>query len=215
MPEGAGSVGWLTGSPFCFFSVDWPAMPPLPELSSAELPSDAVELARIADAWGVKGWFKVQPYGGDAGALLGTRVWYLQPAEKGRKSFFDGTVVVQLRQARAHSDGVVAWAQGVDERDGAEALRGARVFVPRSEFPPLPQGEYYWVDLIGLAVLNREGVALGEVRELLAAGPQTTLVLRYDEDGKHRERMIPFVGAYVDAVDLAARRITVDWQPDY
>ena len=190
-------------------------MASLPELLPAPLPPDAVELARITDAWGVKGWFKVQPYGADADALLSTHEWYLLPAEKGRKSFFSGPVALELRQARVHSDGVVAWARGVDDRDAAEALRGARVFVSRAQFPALPEGEYYWVDLIGLPVVNREGVALGVVSDLLAAGPQTTLVLAYEEDGKPRERMIPFVGAYVDTVDVAGRRITVDWQPDY
>jgi 16S rRNA processing protein RimM len=53
------------------------------------------------------------------------------------------------------------------------------------------------------------------VRELLHTGPQTVLVLAYEEDLKVKERMIPFVAVYVDSVDLAARRITVDWQPDY
>jgi 16S rRNA processing protein RimM len=71
------------------------------------------------------------------------------------------------------------------------------------------------VDLIGLQVVNREGLVLGEVRELMATGPQTVLVVGYEEAGKPAERMIPFVSAYVDQVDLAARRITVDWQPDY
>jgi 16S rRNA processing protein RimM len=89
------------------------------------------------------------------------------------------------------------------------------VFVPRSSFPTAGDDEYYWVDLIGLAVRNREGLALGTVRELLANGPQTTLVLDALEDGKPVERMIPFVSAFVDAVDLPGRLITVDWQPDY
>ena len=70
--------------------------------------------------------------------------------------------------------------------------------------------------LIGLEVVNREGIALGTVRELLATGPQTTLVLSYaQEDGKEQERMVPFVSAFVDQVDLPGRRIVVDWQPDY
>jgi 16S rRNA processing protein RimM len=71
------------------------------------------------------------------------------------------------------------------------------------------------VDLLGLSVVNREGVALGTVKDLLSTGPQTTLVLAYDEDGKERERMIPFVDAYVDKVDLAGKTIVADWQTDY
>lgn len=190
-------------------------MPQPPTLEAAELPLDAVEVGRITDAWGVKGWFKVQSYSSDPEALFAAKTWFLQPAEKGAKSFFSGTVSLCVRQARTHSDSVVAWAHGVDDRDGAEALRGARIFVPRASFPATGDDEYYWVDLIGLAVLNREGVLLGTVRELLATGPQTTLVLAYEHEGKPQERMIPFVSAYVDKVDLAARRISVDWQPDY
>ncbi len=101
------------------------------------------------------------------------------------------------------------------DRNAAEALRGARVFVPRSSFPSTADDEYYWVDLIGLEVVNREGIVLGAVRELLATGPQTTLVIAAEQDGKAIERMVPFVSAFVDGVDLAGRRITVDWQPDY
>ncbi len=191
-------------------------MATLPILDPAELPADAVEVGRIADAWGVKGWFKVLPYSADPEALFSSKRWYLQPSEKGAKSFFTGTVLLPIRQAREHSDSVVAHAQGVDDRDAAEALKGARIFVPRSSFPTAAEDEYYWVDLIGLAVVNREGIALGTVRELLATGPQTTLVLSYaQEDGKEQERMIPFVSAFVDQVDLPGRRIVVDWQPDY
>ena len=73
----------------------------------------------------------------------------------------------------------------------------------------------FYRDLIGLQVVNREGVALGQVKELLSTGPQTVLVIEYAEDGKAMERMIPFVSAYVDGVDLPGKRITVDWQTDY
>ena len=75
--------------------------------------------------------------------------------------------------------------------------------------------EYYWVDLIGLDVVNREGVALGQVKELLSTGAQTVLVMEFEQDGKTQERMIPFVAVYVDDVDMAKRLIKVDWQPDY
>ena len=180
----------------------------------AELPADAIEVGRIADAWGIKGWFKVLSHSADPEALFSSKRWYLQPAEKGVQTF-SGTVLLRIRDAKDHSGTVVATAQEVDDRNAAEALRGARVFVPRSSFPTAGADEYYWVDLIGLAVVNREGVHLGTVRELVSTGPQTVLVLEYDEEGKPHERMIPFVSAYVDAVDLAGRRITVDWQPDY
>lgn len=185
-----------------------------PGLEPAELPADAVEVGRIADAWGIKGWFKVLPHSASPEALFSSRRWYLLPPERGPKSFA-GPVLLRIREAKEHSDSVVATAQEVDDRTGAEALKGARVFVARSSFPTPGEDEYYWVDLLGLEVLNRQGVALGQVKDLLSTGPQTVLVIEYQADGQPAERMIPFVSSYVDTVDLAARRIIVDWQPDY
>ena len=186
----------------------------LPGLEPAELPADAVEVGRIADAWGVKGWFKVLPHSASPEALFSSKRWYLLPSEQGAKTF-SGAMLLRVREAREHSDTIVASAQEVDDRGAAEALKGARIFVRRSSFPTAGADEYYWVDLIGMEVLNREGLALGRVKDLLSTGPQTVLVVEYLEQGKPMERMIPFVSAYVDAVDLPGKIITVDWQPDY
>ncbi|RZL93936.1 MAG: ribosome maturation factor RimM [Variovorax sp.] len=182
----------------------------LPTLEAAELPADAIEVGRIADAWGIKGWFKVLPHSARPEALFSSKRWFLQAPGAAA-----GVFRLSIREAKDHSDWVVASAEAVADRTAAEALRGARVFVPRSSFPSAGADEYYWVDLIGLNVVNREGVALGAVRELLAAGPQTTLVLAAEEAGAAVERLIPFVSAFVDSVDLAGRTISVDWQPDY
>jgi 16S rRNA processing protein RimM len=184
------------------------------DLESAELPADAIEVGRIADAWGIKGWFKVLPYSASPEALFSSKRWFLQPAERGAKTF-SGNVLLKVKEAKEHSDSVVATSAEVPDRNAAELLKGARIFVSRASFPTPETDEYYWVDLIGLDVVNREGVALGAVRELLHTGPQTVLVLAYEEEGKAKERMIPFVSAYIDTVDLAGRRITADWQPDY
>ena len=183
-------------------------------LEAAELPADAIEVGRILDAWGIKGWFKVLPYSASPEALFSSKRWFLLPSEKGAKTF-TGTVQLSIKEAKEHSDSVVATAHDVPDRDTAEALRGARIFVARSSFPTPDKDEYYWIDLIGLEVVNREGVVLGTVQELMSTGPQTVLVIAYEHEGKPAERMIPFVSAYVDAVDLPTRRITVDWQPDY
>jgi len=180
----------------------------------AELPADAIEVGRIADAWGIKGWFKVLPHSASPEALFSSKRWYLLPTERGAKTF-SGTVLLRVREAKEHSGTVVASAHDVDDRTAAEALKGARIFIPRSSFPTAADDEFYWVDLIGLEVVNREGQPLGQVKELLSTGPQTVLVIEYTEDGKVLERMIPFVSAYVDSVDVAGKRITVDWQADY
>ena len=189
---------------------------------ASPLPADAVELGRFLDAWGVKGWVHIQPHSADTRALFESQDWYLLPPEVrfGRGfSAFTGPVRVRVAEIKVHADGIVARLDGMSDRNGAESLKGARIHVPRSAFPPAEEGEYYWVDLIGLEVVNREGVHLGVVRDLLPTGPTSVLVMEYTEmvDGaeKTAERMIPFVAAYIDDVDLKARRITADWGVDY
>ncbi|MBD8049249.1 ribosome maturation factor RimM [Limnohabitans radicicola] len=202
-----------------------------PALETAALPADAIEVGRIADAWGIKGWFKVLPHSASPEALFSSKRWFLLPPDRPMKpsrvvntassqtaQAWTEPLVLRIRESKDHSDTIVASAHDIDDRNAAEALRGARIFVPRSSFPSAGEGEYYWVDLIGLQVVNREGLDLGQVRDLMSTGPQTVLVLEAapeTEGGKPVERMIPFVSAFVDGVDLPAKRITVDWQPDY
>jgi 16S rRNA processing protein RimM len=186
----------------------------LPGLEAAELPADAIEVGRVLDGWGVKGWFKVLPYSADPEALFSSKRWFLLPTEKGQKTF-SGAARLKIKEARIHSDSVVASAHDVDDRNAADALRGARIFVSRESFPTAQKDEYYWVDLIGLDVVNREGQNLGQVRELLSTGPQTVLVIDEVQADQTVQRMIPFVAVYIDDVNLAERRILVDWQPDF
>jgi 16S rRNA processing protein RimM len=185
-----------------------------PGLEAAELPADAIEVGRIGDAWGIKGWFRVIPYSAEPEALFSSKRWFLLPPDRGARHF-TGPVSLRIREAKEHSDAVVASAHDVPDRTAAEALKGARVFVPRSSFPTAATDEYYWVDLIGLDVINREGLNLGQVRDLLHTGPQTVLVAERVEGDKTLECLIPFVSVYIDAVELAERRIRVDWQLDY
>ena len=191
--------------------------------AEAVWPDDAVEVGRIVDAWGIKGWLKVQPFASDPQALFSTRRWFIRPPEAAgiqRPGAPPGPypALLKITQAKEHGDSVVAQAHGVESRSDAEALRGARVFVGRSSFPTANADEYYWVDLIGLAVVNREGEALGTVVGLLDTGPHSVLRVATGgagPDAAESERLIPFVAAYVDDVSLTLKRITVDWGLDY
>jgi 16S rRNA processing protein RimM len=189
-------------------------------LEPAELPYDAIEVGRIADAWGIQGWFKVIPYSASPEALFSSKRWFLQPPEKRagvalKAQAFNGTQLLKIRIAKEHSDSIVAQADGVSDRNAAELLKSARIFIARSSFPTPTDGEFYWVDLIGCAISNREGVSLGIVKDLMTTGPQTVIVCEREQEAKKIETLIPFVDAYVDMVDVAAKKIVVDWQLDY
>jgi 16S rRNA processing protein RimM len=189
-------------------------------------PDDAVEVGRIVDAWGIQGGIKVQPFSSDPQALFSSRRWFLQPpATPSPKSVGKGPAgplprLLKITEAREQGAVVVARAQEVPDRNAAEALRGARIFISRQSFPTAQDGEYYWIDLIGLSVVNREGEALGTVIDLLDTGAHCVLRLKRPDappaaKGEEAERLIPFVDAYVDSVDLAGRQITVDWGLDF
>jgi 16S rRNA processing protein RimM len=191
-------------------------------------PDDAVEIGRVAGAWGLKGWIKVQPFASDPQALFSSRRWFIKPPEEGAVKRPLATAAtatanaasfptfLRITEAKNHGDVVVALAKEVVDRDHAEALRGARVFVARSSFPTPDADEFYWIDLIGLDVVNRDGERLGTVAGLIDTGPHSVLrVAPTPGAAATDERLIPFVGAYVDDVSLADRRITVDWGLDF
>ncbi len=174
-------------------------------------PDDAVEVGRVLGAWGVRGGLKIKPLASDPQALFSSKRWYLEPADVATpRPSVALPCWLRVKQAKVHGDAIVVTAHDVDDRDAAEALKGAHIFVARSSFPTPDEGEFYWVDLIGLSVVNADGQALGQVVGLFETGPHC--VLRIEAGGTPaRERMIPFVDAYVQQVDLPGRRIVVDW----
>lgn len=182
---------------------------------SGAWPADAVEVGAVVDAYGLKGWLKVAAHaqGAQAGnALLSAKRWWL---EKGRERKSAARVA-----AKIHGDTIVGQLAGVADRDAALLLRGYRVYVSRDEFPALEADEFYWVDLIGLQVVNDAGVDLGVVADMIDNGAHSVLRIEFPSTGKDGkpvtgERLIPFVGAYVKTVDQAAKRIVVDWEADY
>jgi len=190
-----------------------------PNDATVEWPADAVEVARVIDAWGLKGWIKLQPFATDPQALFSSRRWHVKvPAHAIGAAAIPP--LLHITHAKSHGDTVVAAARELADRDAARALRGARVFVSRSSFPTAADDEFYWVDLIGAEVVNRDGLSLGRVSALIDTGPHSVLCVRRadagaDESDATAERLIPFVAAYVDRVDMAAKRIEVDWGLDY
>lgn len=187
-------------------------MIPAPASDEPAKPEDAVEVGRVLGAWGVKGGIKVKPFSSDPQALFSSKRWFLLPSEA--KPGQQVPALLRVRTAREQGDTVVATVDGLDDRDAADRLAGARVFVSRGSFPTPGEDEFYWVDLIGLDVANREGAALGRVVGLIETGPHCVLRIQ-PADPQADEVLVPFVDAYVDRVDREARLIHVDWQADY
>jgi 16S rRNA processing protein RimM len=176
------------------------------------VPDDLIQVGHITGAYGIRGGIRVTPYSMDADALLSVKTWWIdKPSLR----------TVQVRNAKCHSGDVTATLVEVTDREAAEALKGATVQVSRSDFPELPEDEYYWTDLIGLDAVNLQGEALGKITDMMHNGAQSILRItpvpdpNAAPDAKAPERLVPFVDQYVRTVDLQARLITLDWGLDY
>jgi len=166
-------------------------------------------LGEVVGSYGVRGWLKVRPFSAAPDALLGFVQWWLRPARGSQWREFARI------GGRMHSGAVLAELGGVDTREAALALKGFEIGVPRVALPAAPEGEIYWDDLTGLAVVNRAGFLLGEVRGLVEHGAHPLLRVARPPEAPGPERLIPYVPAIVDRVDVGAGRIEVDWGADY
>jgi len=158
-------------------------------------------MGRIGAPHGVRGAFKVRPDSAEPMALAGYGEWLL------RRRGGEWTAH-RVDEVRERGDALVAQLAGIETREAAGALRGAEVGVPRDWLPALEQGEYYQADLVGMAVVNREGIVLGTLCEFVESGAHPIARVATD-DGF--ERLIPWVASFIDEVDPNARRIGVDW----
>jgi 16S rRNA processing protein RimM len=167
-----------------------------------------VVLGRIVAPFGVQGWVRVHPFADDPLEWASIPQWWVAADADAKEEDWRQ---VGLRQARIHGDGLIAKLVCADDRGSAEALNGLYVGVPRESMPKPATDEYYWSDLVGLDVVNLQGVSLGRVSGLIETGAND--VLKVNEGDK--ERLLPFVAAVVRNVDMGAGRISVDWDADW
>lgn len=189
------------------------ASPAGPGLGGDEAPPpDLVELGLLRGAYGLQGWTHVQPHSGDAQVLRSARHWWLFGPRTDDAPGLDlkkcrGTV--EISTVRAQGAGLVAKWPGCEDPEAAQAMKGWRIAVSRAQFPRLPKGQFYWVDLIGTQVVNRSGLVLGTVLGLRNYGAHD--LLEVEHAGAATPVLIPMVAAYLDGIDLPEGRIRVDW----
>ena len=164
----------------------------------ARRPPELIELGRVAGSYGVRGWVKVAPQKGVAEALVAASEWWL------------GEELHRVDEAKVHSATVVAKLARIETREQALALKGTKIAVARAALPDADDGRYYLADLVGLEVVNEQGLKLGVVRQWFTNGPQDVMELAGD-----RVRLVPWVPTVVKEVDLEAKRIEVEWGADW
>jgi 16S rRNA processing protein RimM len=165
-----------------------------------------VVMGRVTAPFGVKGWIKIYTLTAQPGNLRAYPRWWLGRDGDWRE--------VRAAATKVHGKTLVARIGGVENREAAVALKGLEVAVPRSQLPGAAENEFYWADLIGLKVVNREQHEFGRVARMVQTGANDVLVVASGNKNE-RETLIPFIADAIKDVDLAAGVISVDWGEDY
>lgn len=172
-------------------------------------------MGRIVAPYGIFGWLKVQPSTETIDSLLDYPDWWVGRDDNSTQPGIRNAPWQKYRveAVKVHADSLLVKLQGVSDRDGALALKSRHVSIPREQFPEAGEDEYYWSDLIGLSVSNQQDVAFGTITEVFETGANDVIVVK--QAGEARERLIPFIADVVLEVDLAGKRMRVDWDAEF
>lgn len=164
-----------------------------------------VIMGKVVAAHGIRGALKILPYTEYPNSLLDYAIWQLGDGQRPWRP-------LEVRHADVRGRMLVAQLQSIDDRTAAERYKGQLVAVPRKDLPEPDENEYYWSDLLGMQVLDPEGILLGTVHSLLETGANDVLVVHGDSG---EELLIPFIASVVREVDAMQKTIRVDWRADY
>lgn len=166
-------------------------------------PDELVVVGKITSPFGVKGWVKIHSYTDPVVNILEYSPWQLNVGGEWK--------AVKMLAGRPHGKGIAAQLDNIPDRDIAEQFSGTEIAVKRSQLPEAGEGEHYWVDLVGMKVINLQGEDLGVVEGFLETRANDVIVVQGET-----ERLIPFVlDHYVISIDEQARLIKVDWEKDF
>ena len=166
-----------------------------------------VVMGRIVAPYGVLGWLKVLPDTETMDSLFDYPTWWI-----GRDGQWQATKVEDLK---IHNDVLLVKLAGVNDRDAAFACKSKQVAVPRDALPEPDENEYYWSDLIGLEVKNKQAIVLGLITDVFETGANDVLVVGAGKENGNIERLIPFIDQVVLEVDMQAKTMLVDWDADF
>ncbi len=169
-----------------------------------------IVVGKLGSSYGIRGWLRIFSFTELPDSIFDYKPWYIQRAGKWQE--------VIVESFKPHNQDMIVKLKGVDDRDQANALTNAEVFVDAEKLPELNQGDFYWKDLIGCRVKTVNGYDLGQVTDLMETGSNDVLVVKAnlkDAFGA-TERLIPFVEEqFIKQVDLTTKMIVVDWDPAF
>jgi 16S rRNA processing protein RimM len=156
-------------------------------------------LGQVATAHGIRGWVLVRSFADPPDSLLDYEEWQLVAPQ-------GATRTLRLLEGAPYKEGLRVRLEGIEDRNAALALSGWQVQIARERLPALEEGEHYRDDLVGFAVVNADGVALGQVAYFADLPAGAVMVVKGE-----REHLVPVSPTHLLKIDADARRIEVDW----
>lgn len=165
-----------------------------------------LSVGRTNGAYGVRGWVRVIPFD-DPELLAASDRWFLTDIRGNRRE-------LHVLELKVHGLMLIARLEGVMNKEEADALRG-HIGLLREDYPEAGEGEVWAADVIGLPVVNQDGIELGRVTEIGTNTVQDIFKVEGGPkiDGKDPVYLIPDVDQYVLEVDLDEGVVRVDWDP--
>jgi 16S rRNA processing protein RimM len=163
--------------------------------------TDYIVIGKVGTTYGVQGWMKIVSFTDAATDILNYSPWYIEENKAWQPAKIEGA-------PRMHGKGVVAKFAGFDAPETARVLTGKEIAIKRTQLAKLKKNEYYWTQLEGLTVINKDGKVFGKIIYLIETGSNDVLVVKGD-----KEHAIPYLfGDVVTSVDLANKTMHVDWE---
>lgn len=159
---------------------------------------ERVLLGQITGAHGIRGEVTVKTFTGDPGDIAD---YELTDASGGRP--------LRLKVRRMTSKGLIVQISGISDRNAAETLKGAELWVERTKLPAPEEDEFYYVDLIGLEAVDLDGVRFGRIVQVANYGAGDLLEIELDKTRK--SELVPFKVEFVPEVEIAEGRVVVAW----
>lgn len=165
--------------------------------------SNQIILGKFGSPYGIKGWLKVISYTDPIENLLSYLPWTVIKAGE--------HLVIEKVKGKVHGKNLIVQFDSCLDRDIAQTYTNLEIYVKREQLPATSEDEYYWVDLIGLTVVNIAQENLGKITGLFSTGANDVIVANDDK----AERYIPYIKDVIQEVDLKNKRIIVDWDPSF
>ncbi len=159
-------------------------------------------MGHFGHSYGIKGWIKIHSSTSPIGNILKYSPWQVLHQGIWRTA--------EVTASKLHGKYIIVKLAGCDNPETAKTFTGNPISINFQQLPALPAGEYYWNDLIGLRVINQEGVDFGVIDSLIETGSNDVLVVKGD-----RRRLLPYTDEAVKDINLSDKKMIVNWDADF